>query len=688
MQLSQNALQSPQPSDDADGVTNQPPGLLQSAPKRQAPKRQNMLHAQTFKQPFKQSWVRTTVFTGAAASMVLPLVHKGVTTSYQDKSAETAVPPAATSSNRTQSATQAISNGKAVLPQTSDLVQANFSAAATRLTPAKTSTDSALPSNQAAQSALITRDKDGNWTLSQQAEAGRASSSSNDQPGGQSEAQRAQIAIAQLAKESTSSSQIACQGGSCGGLTYIDSQLPKARQQVKALQAQIKQFEATHAQRDMDAYRQVLEARMAEIDQQKSQLSISTAETQQQINNIKTRLAAVDPDGLGVAIVDRALFQDAVYQDAWKKLVRSENSLLEEFGSANIDATALNEIYGDYQFQQQVLQRAAAEALNSYLSTTGEAPPGFIQQNPNALSLLQDLTTSAYEYQVQLLRLGTIDQIKQKLLVRQRQLSGDIGQYEQLQRQQAIAQQQVTQYEQAREKILTQQEAEQKEVIANGSADKAQSGAALARARELAPQLPEGSAAQIVMFAVLAAGAIAAISARRTAKQTVLPNWVLEGAGSPLQLQGVATPKAAILPALSLNQTAVLPDLDNFFAASHEPAEDFEQRMLAELQALTGRSTHVVNEVPAASYSAEDSLTIEIMTRDLDDIFQQASSKKDLGKGLEKGRKESLEGSLLEEINERAKAPAKLPLKEVDAFADHAVRWILKDLGLVSSASR
>lgn len=694
MQLSQNALQSAQKSgqksaqtsDNADVVLDLRPDLRpdfrQSEPNRQTPK-------QALK---RQNWVRTTVFTGAAASMVLPLVHQSVTTSYQDKPAKTNVPPTAAAPTRSQNATQAIGQGQAVLPQTSDPVRANFSAAATRLSPVGISTDSGQASNPAAPPALITRDKGGNWTLSQQAKAGQVSNSqvkdSQAKNSQVQEAQRAQLAVAQLAKEATRTdgrSQQACQGGSCGGLTYIDSQLPKARQQVKAIESQIKQFEATHAQQDMGAYRQVLEDRMAEIDQQKSQLAISTGETRQQIDQIKTRLAGVDPDGLGVAIIDRALFQDAAYQAAWSKLVGSENSLLEEFSSANIDATALNEIYGDYQFQQQTLQRAAAEALNNYFSSpTGKTPPSFIQQSPDSLSLLQDLTTSAYEYQVQHLRLGTIDQIKQKLLARQRQLSVDMGQYEQLQRQQTIAQQEVSQYEQAREKILTQQDAKQNEVIANGSADgESQGSTALARARALAPQMPEGSAAQAVMFAVLAAGAIAAISARRTAKQTVLPKqtalpqWALEGVGSPLKLPDVTTAKVAILPALNLEQPSVLPDLDNFFAgtAANESAEDFEQRMLAELQALTGRSARVVNEVPAASYSAEDSLTIEIMTRDLDDIFQQAA-------------KESLEGSLLEEINERAKAPAKLTLKEVDAFADHAVRWILKDLGMAQPAVR
>ncbi len=698
MQLSQNALQNPQKSGNPDVAADQISDLPHSDPKfhalkPQAQKRQaKLLHAQ----PFKQSWVRTTVFTGAAASMVLPLVYKSVTTSYQDKPAETTAPPTAADSIRGQSASSAIGNGKAVLPQTSEPSQANFTAAAlpTSKEPTSPASKEAVQSTNSAQPSLITKGKDGNWTLSQQTGTGQASGYQADYQ--TKEAQRAQVAVAQLAKEATGTdgrSQQVCQGGTCGGLAYIDSQMPKARQQVKEIQAQIQQFEATHAQQDMDAYRQVLEDRMAEIDEQKSQLTISTEQTRRQIEEIKARLAGVDPDELGVAIVDRALFQDAVYQAAWTKLVGSESSLLEEFSSANIDATALNEIYGDYQFQQQALQRAAAEALGSYLSTTGKSLPSFIQQSPDSLSLLQDLTTSAYEYQVQLLRLGTIDQIKQKLLVRQRQLSSDIGQYEQLQRQQTIAQQQVSQYEQARAKILAQHEAEQKEVIADGAIEsKARSGAALARARELAPQMPEGSAAQIIIFAVLAAGAIAAISARRTAKQTVLPNWVLEGADSPLLLQGVPTHKAAVLPTLTLSELAgsapastqilphhaVLPDLDRFFAGtmSNEPTEGFEQRMLAELQAITGRSAGVVNEVPAASYSAEDSLTIEIMTRDLDDMFQKA---------VPDG---SPEGSLLDEINERAKAPTKLPLKEVDAFADHAVRWVLKDLGLAQSATR
>ena len=133
MQLSQNALQShqksAQTSDRADAGLDQLPDLRQSGPKRQAlkhqaPKRQSVSPAH----PFKQSWVRTTVFTGAAASMVLPLVHKSVTASYQDKPAETTVSPTAAAPTRSQNATQAIGQGQAVLPQTSDPVKANFSA--------------------------------------------------------------------------------------------------------------------------------------------------------------------------------------------------------------------------------------------------------------------------------------------------------------------------------------------------------------------------------------------------------------------------------------------------------------------------------------------------------------------------------------------------------------------------------
>ncbi|MGB3298294.1 MAG: hypothetical protein WBA76_08485 [Phormidesmis sp.] len=634
------------------------------------------LHSQPAKPVWQKGWVRTTVFTGAAAGMVLPLVHKNVTSTHQNPSAETAASPTAAAAARSRSQTKAMGKGEAVVPQASAPNRANFSA-----------TTSSAVKAAAAPPALITKGKDGNWTLSQRSgveqTAGQAAIDSQPMEAQFTEAQRASTAIAQLAQETnrSSSAQLgssACKGGSCGGLAYIDAQLPKARQQVKAADNQIQKFEATQAQQDIDAYRQVLTARMAEIDQQKSQLTIGTTQTRQQIDGIKTRLTAIDTAGLDVAMADRALFQDPTYQAVWAKLVRSETSLLEEFSSANIDATALNEIYGDYQFQQQALERAAAAALGNYMSSPSQPVPDAIQQNPDALSLLQSLTTAAYEYQVQLLRLNTIDQIKQKLSVRQSQLGRDVGQYEQLQRQKLLAQQQVNQYEQAREKILTEHETEQIQAIASGTAaSSSRSDKALARVKELAPQLPEGSATQLIAFVVLAAGAIAAISARHTAKQTVLPpQWALEG-GKLLSVPApeLASPELAS-PGIAISPASVLPELDNFFAgiASNEPAEAFEQRMLKELQEMTGQSARLVNEVPAASYSAEDSLTIEVMTRDLDNVLHKAAP--------------TVEGSLLSEINERAKASVKLPLKEVDAFADHAVRWILKDLGLTTVATR
>ncbi|MGI8932642.1 MAG: hypothetical protein ACR2FS_01060, partial [Phormidesmis sp.] len=64
--------------------------------------------------------------------------------------------------------------------------------------------------------------------------------------------------------------------------------------------------------------------------------------------------------------------------------------------------------------------------------------------------------------------------------------------------------------------------------------------------------------------------------------------------------------------------------------------------------------------------TAEDDLTIELMVRELDDILDQATA----------------EASFADAVSDRSMPPVRLSLKEVDLFAEHAVRWVLKDLGL------
>jgi hypothetical protein len=694
----------------------------------------------------RQSWLQTTALTGAAATLVLPLVSEGA--NYSDTLANAIIPPAQAAANDTASnpeiAASAIAKSEGVLPNVSPH-SATFSPTTAPLPvlapPAEASQSQNQRQNQpqnqptaaqatsANQAPVLTKGADGNWILTYQSTT----------------APQVQSVVSKLAQDATRTQQV-CSGVSCRGLAYIDSQLPKVRQQLQSIQAQVKAFESTHAQQDITAYQKVLAGRVSEIAQQKTQLLVSVGETQRQIEGIKIQLSSANISDEAVGLAARSLSQDTIHQAAWIQLETAERSLTEEFSSANLDATALNEIYKDYEFHQQTLQRTAADALSNYLASPIATLPSFVQSMPEALPFVQQLTVITHQYKVQQLRLNSIQRIEQKLSDRQRRLVSDIGQYEQLQRQQASAQQLVNEYEQARNQIVTQQQSQP----AEAQEVKAESETALARARKLAPQLPAGSTSQAVMFAVLAAGAIAAIVAhRRSVKRTLLPSWInadaikesrrvarkeassrawpasVQGAirgviGNPaaeptidlsmLELES-ATPLADFTQAQwydveqSIAQTqspfsdpteqaeqadaqlasVVDPmfDLEALLGSKPEESEEslaaFEQRILRELLEITGQSVRVVEEIPAL-YGAEsdlfpdglddDSLTIELLSRNLESILVQSTP----------------EGSLAHEIRERAIAPVRLSLAEVDLFAEHAIRWILKDLGLSSLA--
>ncbi len=123
---------------------------------------------------------------------------------------------------------------------------------------------------------------------------------------------------------------------------------------------------------------------------------------------------------------------------------------------------------------------------------------------------------------------------------------------------------------------------------------------------------------------------------------------------------------------------------------SQQPAvqtadNSFEARILAELIELTGQSTRIVkassgdtsavstNSSSSSSSAAADAdaIAIEIMTRELQEIVDQATP----------------EGSLANEIQSRAVESVHLPLDEVDAFVERAIDWVIKDLGLSPMAA-
>ncbi|KPQ33350.1 MAG: TSC-22/dip/bun family [Phormidesmis priestleyi Ana] len=615
----------------------------------------------------------------------------------------------------------AIAQNQALLPQV-ELVptdQIGFSTVTSSVISSASSSASSSAASTPSTS-LLTQGPDGSWTLTYAAQ----------------NAQQTQAAVSEIA-QATRHARQNCTGGSCKGLEYIDTQLPKARQEVEILQSKIKEFENTHAQQDIAAYKQVLASRQVEIATQKSALVISAEQTQQDILALKIRLAQMGAMGGEVHLADQILAQDADYQSAWKRLQLSERSLLEEFSSATIDATSLNEIYGDYQFQQQALYGIADEALGHYLSNAGDNIPAFVEQAPASLSLLQSLVVMTYESQVEQLRLGTIAQIEQKLETRQRELAGNIGEYEQLQRQLTMAQQLVNQYEQQRSELLSASESSQgahrQNNAQNGTQTNQQNnpqnnqqnnqqsaGDALNRARLLVPLLPEGSVAQEVIYAILAAGAVAMIAAYRNRNQPMTipqlalhePAWsvaiwppktvthhaTVASMGSISGHQSDTNSPFMELFGLSILDGESVPDdtgLEDIFTTllpkedTEETTEAYEKRILAELLEITGRPLRMVespvkeedfdesllaslNELIGNKTGSDDiesfnqNLSIEIMTRDLQDFIQQSTAENDLAR----------------QITARNIESVTLSLEDIDAFAEQAINWAIKDLNL------
>lgn len=452
----------------------------------------------------QSSWLQAGALTGAAAGVMVPLGAEHAI-AYQPGPAETIPPLQAAQKNRNAVA-DAVNQSQAVLAQTSQLPQASFSASSSST--ASSAASSSASSKKMASASLIKQAEDGSWTLAVPT-------------GTETQSIGTPSSLREPAPEVTS--EPVCEGRDCKGLVYINQQLPKAQRRLRDIQTRLQTFEADHAQQNMTAYQKVLSNRLSEIIQQKSKLTLDVDRTQQRIENLKQQLVSMDAE---VGLAQKALSQSPEYQDKWSALQRIEQALLEEFSKANINATALNEIYGDYDYGQQALQSAATEALGIYLMKSDTVIPSFIQRVPAALSVVQSLVTATHDQQVQQLRQETINSIEQKLKTRQSQLAGNLGEYERLQREERFALAAVSQYETERQTMAGRQRGLGRSSLAASSSESlgserpsSERSLGLARAKKLAPQLPDGSNAQALIFTVLAAGAIATLTTYRRSKQ-------------------------------------------------------------------------------------------------------------------------------------------------------------------------
>ncbi|MEL6471029.1 MAG: hypothetical protein AAFQ74_14970 [Cyanobacteria bacterium J06623_4] len=523
----------------------------------------------------------------------------------------------------------AFNQSAGVTPQVAQIRPAAFS---NPLATSQSSPSAPAPAaNAAAESApLLRQGADGNWTLAY---------------GGQT-APQTQAVVAQLADQAKAARH-SCNSDACRRLTYIDQQLPPAQKVVQDLEARLALFSTERAQSNLPAYKKVLSDRITEISSQKSALSNDIAETRSYISQLEMRLSTVDAD---LTLPARLLSQDQTYQSIWADLQGSEEKLQGEYSKANIDATLLNQIYAEYQEHQQKLERAAYKALNRYIMDEQTQAPAMLYQAPAALDVLQALVVATHQERVQKLRQDTISRIEDRLQSRQRQLAQDITTHEQIERELASAKAVVTKLEEERDRLNATRTADTlsapvpiPESTDLDTALASPESPALATARSLEVQLPEGTVAKTLMGLVVAAGGAAALAYRQQQKKKRV-SWQIQHAAATTR------PAVTLQPATFSN-----PRRDGRRASRDE------QSLLTEMMAITGQPATATAE--ASSQEALDR-SIEIMVRELDQALGKAKAAP-VPQAAAPARK-------LE--------PVRLSLDEVDRFAQQAIRWVLNDL--------
>lgn len=605
-------------------------------------------------------WQMGTALTGTvivSAGLALPFIGKQAITVPVGEF----VPPEQTSNgsftttqpNGQTSQQVALNQGEGISPQVGQTSQAAFSASThtsstntsnTHTSSTHTSSTHTGTSPQAAQGTayntasfaepLLAQQADGSWSLSGNAPSSGPAQAAFTRPTAASATQpdttrlSAPAIVSQLAAAVTGSEPV-CLGNSCRGLAYIQVQLPKAQQTVESIQQQLNDFASQHAQGDITAYQQVLADRLSEVSEQESRLAIELVETDRYATQIETKLAALS---FQTDLARNLLSADTGYQTEWLRLKQMERQLLAEYSKANIDATPLNEIYREYEEQQQETYAAAEAVLGNYLMAKGKSQVGqplSIYSAPAALDILQALTVSLHQQDTQQLRHSTLKIAEENLQRRQKTLAQDLSKYESLQQELRTATALVQQYEQTRAQIGTEAATTATASAVTPGAVPApataieQDSPAIEIAKTLEKTMPDGSLGKTILGIVIAAGAVAVAAQRRTGDVS-----------KALASVNLKNSDSRDLSRQALNRKG--------FNVSISPRRQ---------------------PVSAEDTSPTDNLAIEIMSRELDEILSLSTA-------------ESFE----QEKQDRAIASIQLPIDKIDAFAESAVRWVLKDL--------
>ncbi|MEM8502005.1 MAG: hypothetical protein AAF716_02505 [Cyanobacteria bacterium P01_D01_bin.1] len=556
----------------------------------------------------------------------------------------------------------ATAKAQAIAPQVDQIQQASFS----QTPPLASSTR---------QSAAAREDENGNWSLAYATQTNTPQANN-----------AVQTVIAQIAAESARAQ--ACKDSVCRQLAYVDSQLPRSAEKIQRLEKQLNDFSRQYAQGDMSAYRTVLSDRILEVSEQKRQLAIELDQTRLLSRQLRTRLSLANVEA---DIAERILAKDTDYQTLWDQLKAVETNIQKEYAQVNIDGTALNQLYADYQELLGKTQVAAQVALSRYSSIDNSlvARSGYrvpTETKVLATEMLANLVLETHQQNVQQLRTQKIAIIEAELLDRHRRLSEQIGEYERLQRELNSEQKLVESYRLERNQIL----AKSSTLVSDGSNTPNYNSQSLLNARALLPMLPNGSVAKSLLGVAIASSLVATMTHRSSQrKAAVLGKRILEiiPANSPLENHITSQPQKIPLPSAEKIQTKITkPDAGPQVADS----EDIEVPISRDSLELILTKEGVRTEKPSSFCIVNDRGEFEISegtALSLNEVVAEIERDKLLADIEAATFNEALknltpEDLFTQEVNSSEIAPIRLPVSEIDSFVEIAVEWVLKDLGL------
>jgi polysaccharide biosynthesis transport protein len=242
--------------------------------------------------------------------------------------------------------------------------------------------------------------------------------------------QRVQLVLDQITQVYVNYGQT-CQGNACRGVQHVEAQIPQSQARLQQLGAEIEQLHQRYGVSNLQAQRQLLEARITDVTKQEAQLQGTLAAGQQTYQQLQQQVSG-NPAG-SENVVQQLLSQDARYRSLLSQFQTLDQQLGNQF--ANLgggDRNDLRSIQAQHQRVMNQLSQEAQSVLPQYLANPASNTQNPIFQNAIDLQLLQQSILTFNSLQIMQARQETLGQAKQNLEQQRSQLIKLLGQYERL----------------------------------------------------------------------------------------------------------------------------------------------------------------------------------------------------------------------------------------------------------------